>query len=499
MSALKIAYVSPEIVPFAKTGGLADVAGALPSALVKMGNDVKVFMPLYSVIDRGKYCITCQESGLNIDVAGKMQSYDLYHCRLNDSECDFYFINMVEYFDRDGLYVSSQTGKDWEDNDERFIAFSRAVLKTLMALDMRPDIIHCNDWQTGLIPAYLKCSNGKYDYFKQSGTVFTIHNIAYQGLFQAQSFSKLDIDRKWFYPTGGFEYYGKVSFLKAGLQFADILTTVSERYAEEIQSSPEYGYGMEGVLRERSKDLYGVVNGIDYSIWDPATDKLIKAHFNPKNLGGKKKNKNTLRKLNKLPLVHRDVPLIGVITRLTDQKGLDIFTEVAEQIFELDLQMVILGTGDEKYEKQLENLARRYPKKLAVNIKFDNKLAHLIEAGADMFLMPSRYEPCGLNQLYSLKYGTVPIVRETGGLADTIENCNPAKKIGTGFLFKNYDSWEFLNTIRFAVEVYKNKTVWTELMRRGMEKNFSWEHSAVKYVKIYQRAMSKQNVRSQSI
>ena len=499
MSALKIAYISPEVVPFAKTGGLADVAGALPKALVEMGNNVKVFMPLYSITDRSKYGITCREKNLNIDIAGKMQSFDLYHCRLDGSECDYYFINIAKYFYRDGMYISSQSGKDWEDNDERFIAFSRAVLKSLMVLDMKPDIIHCNDWQTGLIPAYLKCSEGEYDYFKQSKTIFTIHNIAYQGLFPAHSFYKLGIDRKWFYPTSGFEYYGKVSFLKAGLQFADILTTVSEKYAEEIQSSPEYGYGMEGVLRERSEDLYGVVNGIDYSIWDPATDKLIKANYNFRNLEGKKRNKNALRRLTKLPLVHRDVPLIGVISRLTDQKGFDIFVEVAEQVFELDLQMVILGTGDEKRENQLKELARKYPKKLSVNIRFDNKLAHLIEAGADMFLMPSRYEPCGLNQLYSLKYGTVPIVRETGGLADTIENCNPSKKTGTGFLFKNYDSWEFLNAIRFAMEVYKNKTVWKELMRRGMEKNFSWENSAVKYMRVYQKAMSKQDVGSRLI
>lgn len=496
MSALKIAYVSPEAVPFAKTGGLADVAGALPKALATMGNKVKMFMPFYSTIDHNKYCITCIKGGLSVDMAGKKESFDLYHCRLKDSECDYYFVNMAKYFNRDGLYVSSQTGKDWKDNDERFIAFSRAVLESIIALDFMPDVIHCNDWQTGLIPAYLKCSDGGYDYFNRSITIFTIHNLAYQGLFPAQSFSKLGIDKKWFFYPSGFEYYGKVSFLKAGLHFANILTTVSARYAKEIQSSPEYGYGMEGVLRERSDDLYGVVNGIDYSIWDPATDELIKANYSYKKLEGKKKNKSALRRLNKLPLVHRDVPLIGVISRLTDQKGLDIFVEVAAQIFELDIQMVILGTGDERYEKQLEKLARQYPKKLVVNIKFDNKLAHLIEAGADMFLMPSRYEPCGLNQLYSLKYGTVPIVRETGGLADTIENCNPAKKTGTGFVFKNYDSRELLNTIRFAVEVYKNKTIWKELMKQGMEKDFSWESSAVKYEKIYEMAMSKRNVGS---
>jgi len=490
MNPLNIAFVSPEVVPFAKTGGLADVSGALPAALAGRGHAVKVFMPLYRMVDTARYGINEFKTNLGVAVAGRQETFDIRHVRDQAYGCDFYFIKMDKYFDREGLYVSPQTGKDWEDNDERFIAFNRAVLESIKALNFKPDIIHCNDWQSGLIPAYIKCSDIGKEYFSQTKTVFTIHNIAYQGIFPAEIFPKLGLDQNLFYPMSGFEYYGQVCFLKAGLHYGDILTTVSERYAAEIQGSNEYGYGMEGILRDRTNNLHGVINGIDYAIWNPATDDLIKAHYTPEKLAGKARNKTALRKLVKLPLVRRDVPLIGMISRLADQKGFDLFAEVAEELFELDLQMVILGTGDEKYEKLLGELGAKYPKKLAVSLKFDNTLAHLIEAGCDMFLMPSRYEPCGLNQLYSLKYGTVPIVRETGGLADTIENCNPTKKSGTGFVFKKYDSLELLNTIRFALEVYKNKTAWTDLMKRGMYKDLSWGNSAAKYELLYRKAIS---------
>jgi len=491
MSSLQIAYISPEAVPYVKTGGLADVAGALPDALSRMGNTVKVFLPLYSSISKTKYGIESLKSGIPITAASRNESFDLYHVPEKTADCEYYFIKMDKYFDREDLYVSPETGKDYEDNDERFIAFSKAVLESIIALEWQPDIIHCNDWQSGLIPAFIKYHADNHNYFKNSRTVFTIHNIAYQGLFPAKTFLKLDLDQKLFSPTGAFEYYSKISFLKVGLSLADVLTTVSERYAEEIQSSEEYGCGMEGILHQRTNDLYGVLNGIDYNIWDPSTDKLIKANYKPEKLDGKKKNKNALRKINKLPMVRRDVPLIGIISRLADQKGFDIFAESADDIFKHDIQMVILGSGDEKYEKMLAKLAAKYPKKLAVNVKFDNELAHLIEAGSDMFLMPSRYEPCGLNQLYSLKYGTVPIVRETGGLADTITNCNPVKGTGNGFVFKEYESNELLNTIKFAVEIYKSKNIWTDIMKRGMAEDFSWDSSAIKYMQVYEKALKK--------
>jgi len=491
MNSYKLAFVSPEVVPFAKTGGLADVAGALPPALAKSGSTVKVFMPLYAAVDMGKHDIKLLKTNIDVNIAGRQETFDLFRTINADSGCEFYFIKMDKYFNRLGLYVSPETGKDWNDNDERFIAFSKAALEAIKAIDFRPDIIHCNDWQSGLIPAYLKCSDYGSSYFEKTKTILTIHNIAYQGLFPEETFKKLGLDEKYWHPLSGFEYYEKISFLKAGISYADMLTTVSDRYAHEIQSSNEYGYGLEGLLRERKDSLFGVVNGIDYAIWNPAADNLIAGNYKPDKPENKKKNKNALRKANKLPMVRKDIPVIGMISRLCDQKGFDLFAEVADQIFELDIQVVILGTGDEKYETLLKDLAEKYPKQLAINLKFDNVLAHLIEAGSDMFLMPSRYEPCGLNQLYSLKYGTVPIVRETGGLADTIENCNPAKGTGTGFVFKNYEANELLNTIRFAVEVYKNKKAWARLMYNGMIQDFSWDNSAAKYMGLYEKALRK--------
>lgn len=491
MSKMQIAYVSSEVVPFAKTGGLADVAGALPKALSKIGNTVKVFIPLYQQIDIDKFQISRIKASLPLEINDEKETFDLYHCRLADSECDFYFIKIDKYFDRKGLYGSPETGKDWEDNDLRFSAFSKAVLESMMAMEFKPDVINCNDWQSGLIPAYIKCQNYGSGFFANTATIITVHNIGYQGLFPASAFAKLGFDAKWYYPVSGFEYYDQVSFLKAGLEHSDIINTVSARYAKEIQSSKEYGCGLEGLLSSRTEDLFGVVNGIDYAIWNPEIDPLIAENYSANKPEGKTKNKNALKRLTKLPMVRRDVPLIGMISRMASQKGFDLIAEIADQIFEMDIQMVVLGTGDKLFEELFLELANKYPKKLSVNMKFDDGLAHLIEAGSDMFLMPSRYEPCGLNQLYSLKYGTVPLVRETGGLADTIENCNPARNTGTGFVFKSYDSKELLNTIRFAAEVYKNKAVWAGLIKRGMEKDFSWNSSAAKYIDIYEKAILK--------
>ena len=491
MDKLRIAFVSPEVVPFAKTGGLADVAGALPTALQRRGHAVSVFMPLYAVVDAAGFNISQVKSNLKAGIDESSERFDLYHCRLPGSDCDYYFIKNDHYFARKGFYVSPETGKDWEDNHLRFAFFARAVLRSLIDLDLRPDIIHCNDWQSGLIPAYLKTDADWAVLFPSAKTVLTIHNIGYQGLFPAESFAKLGFKQELFFPAGPFEFYGKLNFLKAGIEYSDILSTVSPRYAAEIQQAEEFGCGLEGVLKRRSADLFGILNGADYDIWNPATDSFIAANYDSGKLAGKAKNKLALRRMVKLPSVRRDVPLIGMISRLTPQKGFDLIAEVKDELFELDIQMVVLGTGDAAYENLLQELAGKYPKKLAVALKFDDKLAHLIEAGSDIFLMPSRYEPCGLNQIYSLRYGTVPIVRETGGLADTIEDFNPARNTGTGFVFKDYSSRELLKTIKFAVEVYKNKPLWSDLMRRGMAKDYSWNYAAGKYEGIYRLALER--------
>lgn len=490
MDSLKILLVSPEAVPYAKTGGLADVAGALPGSLARMGHMVRLLLPLYSHVDRENYRLSKVAADQKASIAGRKETFQLYKSEGSVEGMEVWFIEHERFFNRAELYRDPSTGQDWADNDERFGFFARAALQACRSMNFIPDIIHCNDWQSGLIPALLKVDS-LYSDFAGVSTVFSIHNIAYQGNFAAASFEKLGLDESLFAAGGGFEYWGNVSYLKAGIWYADIINTVSETYAREIQSSNEYGYGFEGVLKDRSDDLYGILNGIDYSIWDPSIDPLLPAQYKPDKPAGKKRCKNELRKRVKLPMVRRDIPIIGMISRLADQKGFDLIEEVAEELMSLDIQIVLLGTGDEKYHNLFTALQKKYPKKLAALLEFNNQMAHLIEAGSDMFLMPSRYEPCGLNQLYSLRYGTIPIVRKTGGLADTIENANPSKGTGNGFVFTRYDAREMLNTIKFACEVYRDKNVWEIMMLRGMRQDFSWDASAKKYVELYKRAMEK--------
>jgi starch synthase len=489
---LKILIVSPEVVPFAKTGGLADVAGALPKALSRLGHEVKVFLPKYKMVDESKFRLSeILTKFPALSIAGKERKISVKSDRADFPPVEYLFLVNDEFYYRDELYRNRATGYDYEDNDERFIFFARGVLETLKALDWKPDIIHGNDWQSALVPAYLKTLYDNDPFYKSTATLFSIHNLAYQGNFPQSTFDKIGVPKDLFYPTSPFEFWGKVNFLKVGISYADVINTVSETYAVEIQSSAEFGYGLEGVLRTRNEDLYGIVNGIDYEVWSPEKDKLLTQHYRLDDLSGKNKNKKLLLKTCYLPSSKKDIPLIGVISRLADQKGFDLLSQIADQLLSMDMQMVILGTGDEKYHTFFKALSKKYPKKISVNLRFDDPLAHLIEAGSDMFLMPSKYEPCGLNQLYSLKYGTVPIVRKTGGLADTIENYNPATGQGTGFAFINYDAQEFLETIQRAIKVYQNKVAWTALMKNGMKKDFSWAASAKKYVEIYRKALKK--------
>jgi starch synthase len=491
---LKILIATPEAVPFAKTGGLADVTGSLPKALSKLGHQVKIILPKYKMVNETTFNL--QEVNLNIpeiSLGEKKERIKLKNFQLADSGVECLFIVDDKYYDRDELYKDKTTGFDYADNDERFILFARGSLEILKALNWQPDIIHANDWQSALIPAYLKTLYAGDPFFADTSTLFSIHNIAYQGNFPKDSFAKIGIAKDLFYPTSPFEFWGNVNFLKVGISYADILSTVSERYAVEIQSSSEFGFGLEGVLRTRNADLYGIVNGIDYEEWSPEKDKYIPCHYSEEDFSGKEKDKRALLKKCNLPGTKKDVPLIGIISRLADQKGFDLLAEISDKLLSLDLRLVILGTGDEKYHKLFKQMAKKYPQKISVNLRFDNALAHLIEAGADMFLMPSRYEPCGLNQLYSLKYGTVPIVRETGGLADTIQDYDPNTSEGTGFVFKNYDSDELLEAVERALQVYEQKEVWTKLMKKGMQKDFSWQASAKKYEDLYQKALQKQS------
>ncbi|KPK38893.1 MAG: hypothetical protein AMJ78_09330 [Omnitrophica WOR_2 bacterium SM23_29] len=459
---LKVLMASSEVVPFSKTGGLADVVGSLPLAIHKLGVDIRVVTPRYKSVK-----IYGKEARLNNDVS-------------------VYFIEHEGYFMRNNLY-GDKTG-DYPDNLERFTFFSRKTLELLRDLDFKPDIIHCNDWQTALIPVYLKTIFKDEPFYKDIKTIFTIHNIGYQGLFPKEEFPKTGLPRNLF-SIDGLEYYDKVNILKGGLVFSDIITTVSPTYAKEIQTR-EFGYGLEGVLSQRKESLFGIVNGVDYYEWNPSDDKELKYHFSATKIDGKYKEKIVLQKEGGLK---EDVnaPLIGIISRLADQKGLDIISQIIDKLLNMEVQLILLGTGDEKYHVLFERMKKKYPRKASVHLKFDAVLAKKIYAGSDMFLMPSRYEPCGLGQLISLRYGTIPIVRKTGGLADTINEYNPITNKGNGFVFERYDANELFDTIKRAVNLYKDKSAWRKLVLKVMKYDFSWEDSAKKYIGLYRKIKSK--------
>jgi starch synthase len=491
MEKLKILFASPEVVPFIKTGGLADVAGMLPRVLAEAGHEVKVALPQYSNIPVEKLSHLVSDVSLKIKIKNENQPLTLGRMPGNKANLEYLFIGNDHYFDRRALYVDPDTGLDYSDNAQRFAFFCRGILESLKIMRWSPDIIHANDWQSAMLPTYLSNIYQDDPFFKPARTIFTIHNLAYQGIFPPESFSNLGLDKNLFQPLSPLEFWGKVNFMKAAISYADLINTVSEQYAIEIQSSEEYGCGLEGVLRSRNEDLFGIINGVDYEEWSPAMDKYIPYKYSLSNMSGKKKTKIEL--INRLKLPQREtVPLIGIISRLADQKGFDLIALIAEDIFKLDIQMVVLGTGDKRYHDLFRKLEVTYPDKLKALLTYDNSMAHWIEAGADMFLMPSRYEPCGLNQLYSLRYGTPPIVRATGGLADTIDDVDEQPGTGTGFVFKKYDPEEMLTAIKRAVAMYSKKRAWRKIMKEGMKKDFSWAASARKYVDLYQRALSGQ-------
>lgn len=487
---LNVLFVSSEVDPFAKTGGLADVSGALPQTLKELGVEVRIMMPKYGAIDEGKFRLheVIRLRDIKIPIGDRVEKGGIRSSFIvgQRAKVQVYFYTHDGFFgSRSGLYVDPATKKDYPDNDERFIFYCRGIFETLKRLGWQPDIIHCNDWQTGLIPVYLKTFYKNDPFFKDVKTVFTVHNIAYQGSFPAPSFKKTGLPQELFSPEG-VEFFGQLNFLKSGLVFADIITTVSERYAVEIRTHEEFGAGMSGVLQKRKNDLFGIINGIDYNVWSPAVDTLIPFRYEPATVNNKVENKKAL--LKKLNLEFNDsTPVIGIISRLADQKGFDLIGEVADELMKRDLQIVVLGTGEKKYHDLFESLKKKFPSKVGVYLGFSNELAHLIEAGSDMFLMPSRYEPCGLNQLYSLKYGTVPIVRATGGLDDTIEDVEPKSGKGTGFKFEEYKAPALLGAIDRALKAWRDQTLWRRIVKEGMSRDFSWESSAKKYLGLYRK------------
>lgn len=485
---MKVVYLSPEAVPFAKTGGLADIAGAIPKSLRKLGVDIIVLMPLYGIINKSQYSLKKTDIQFQVKIGDELKSGYVYKGFLPQTKVPVYFLDNAQYYGRKGLYNYPGTTRDYEDNCQRFIFFCQGALEVIDKLNFCPDILHCNDWQTGLVPVYLKTKYFRKKSFENTKTIITIHNLAYQGVFWHWDMKLTGLDGSLF-NWKQLECYGKLNFLKGGIVFSDFITTVSKTYAKEIQT-PEYGEGLDGVLREREKDLCGIMNGIDYTVWNPETDKFIVANYGSGNLGGKNICKKALQRSYNLP--ERDVPVIGMITRLADQKGLDLVVNKFQELMNVDLQFVLLGTGELRYHELFQAYTNIFSHKVAVKLTFEERLAHEVEAGSDMFLMPSRYEPCGLNQLYSLKYGTVPIVRRTGGLADTITGVDSDLSVNgrvNGFSFHEYDSGILLATIMRAIKLFEKKAQWTKLMENGMKQDWSLERSSKEYRTLYENVI----------
>jgi len=473
---VKIVFVSSEAAPYAKTGGLADVVSALPKALAEAGHEVKIFLPLYRTIkDRFK--------NLALRVDGRFGAFSVWEDRAADVPA--YFIESDYFFDRGHLYCTA-AGDDPE-NGERFAFFSRSVLETLRTLDFSPAIIHAHDWQTALIFAYKKFVAGDDPFFRATKSVFTIHNLAYQGLFDPGVLVRIGLPDRLFCPKD-LEFFGKVNFLKAGILYADAVTTVSPRYAREIQT-PEFGCGLDGLLRSRSAAVRGILNGIDDSTWNPGDDTLIAAPFTPDDLSGKKKCKeDLLRAFGFAPSVP-EPPVIGMVSRLVEQKGLDILVDALDALSGLGIRMIIVGTGDPRIERQLIMALNRFPQNLGLRITYDEDLARRVFAGSDFFLIPSRYEPCGLTQMYSQKYGAVPIVRAVGGLDDTVDEFRPGTGKGTGFKFRETSPDALVKAVRRALEAWKNPTRMSTLRRNGMRRDFSWKRSAGDYLGLYRELL----------
>jgi len=484
---MRVLFVSSEVEPFARTGGLGDVSGALPAALDALGHDIAVFTPFYRETRLKGFDARPMEVKLDIRLRDKTVSAGLALAELPGSGVKVYLLRCDDYYDRAYLYRTPE-GDD-EDNAERFIFMCRACLEAVRALGLDVDVIHANDWQAALIPVYLKTLYAADERLAGVATLLTIHNLAYQGLFWHWDMPLTGLGWEHF-NWRELEYFGRMNLLKGGIVFADVLNTVSKTYAREIQTR-DGGVGLEDVLRARSEDLHGIVNGIDYSVWDPSVDEVIPQRFSPHAMEGKAACKRALQEEAGLA-VDPEAPLVGFIGRLTAQKGLDIFTSALPRILGLGCQMVVLGTGEDAFERLVARAAREHPRQVALTLAFDNALAHRIEAGCDMFLMPSRFEPCGLNQLYSLRYGTVPIVRSTGGLADTIVPYTPTglrSGSSNGFVFSAYTPDALYAAVEEALTVFRDPAAWSRLVQNGMGQDWSWSHSAREYEKLYRKAV----------
>lgn len=478
---IKILFVSAEVAPYAKTGGLADVAGSLPRSLALMGNDVRIVMPRYKMIESPmKYSTDFPvQMGSSIETCVVRESEMI--TKSDGKSIPVYYIDSYKYFDRDGIYCH-------HDDGERFAFFCKAVIEMLPAIHFQPDIIHCNDWHTGPICMLLNENYRHRHFYRDIATVYTIHNLEYQGNFPKDIINMFNVPHQVFVPDKA-EFYGNFNFMKVGLVYSDVINTVSEMYAKEIQTE-EYGEKLEGLLKKRSLDLSGIVNGISYEDFDPMNDPRIHTNYNAESFKDKKENKYALQK--EMDLQVSDCPVIGLISRLSGQKGLELILECIDEIMNKDLQFILLGSGDEYYETELKKAKAKYPDKMGLYLGFNTTLAQRIYAGSDMFLMSSRFEPCGLGQIISLRYGTIPIVRATGGLAETIIDFDKNNEKGNGFSFDEYCPNELLRTIERALRVYvEQPDTWEQLVKRTLSLDFSWDKSAQKYMDLYYLAMGK--------
>lgn len=481
---MKILFVASEVFPFAKTGGLADVAGSLPKALKKKGHDVRIIMPLYQCVETSGFTIKKARKGVEVFINGVVQKGLLRQSYLGD--IPVYLLDKKEYYQRPYLYGTP--AGDYPDNSKRFGFFCHGVVDLLKRMDFRPDVIHCNDWQTALIPALIKYEHHEDPFFSKTALVYTIHNLAYQGLFDREMLPDLGLDPTYF-TVDRIEFYDKVNLMKGGILTADVVNTVSDTYCREIQTEA-MGCGLHGVLRQRAHDLYGILNGIDYQDWNPATDPALFKNYTSTTLSGKAACKKSLQKTMGLDQDPR-VPLIGMITRLSAQKGLDLLEKLLPKFAAAELQLIILGTGEEKFMKALTSFEAKGARNISIHLDFDHKLASRIYAGSDMFLMPSHYEPCGLGQLIAFRYGSVPVVRKTGGLADTVFDARDGVREPNGFSFDDYTAKALWGAITRAVEAYGDRKQWDKMVRSGMNSDYSWDHSAGDYEALYEKALKK--------
>lgn len=487
---LKILYVSAEIAPFVRSGSLADVAGSLPKVLKDVGHDIRLFIPKYSTINDRKYTIreVIRLKDIKVPLHNKTIHADVKSAFLPNSKVQVYFVENKDYFDRPDPFIDPETDKAYPDDAERFIFFCNSIFAILRKLHWQPDIIHCNDWQTALVPYLFKTFYFKDPFFSKIKTILSVHDLSSQGIFDNAIVSFIGDPKELLYRNSALEYEGNANLLKAGLISANVINTTSKSYARDIRISNQSSFGLNKVLNERSSDLYGITNGVDYSIWNPETDTLIPKNYSRKDLQGKLENKQKLVESHGLKF-KKDVPVIGTMVNLLGETFLDIFREVIDGMLNLDVQFIMVGDGAEKYQKLIQSSVKKYPDKIASNLRSDDQLDHLVVAGCDMFLIPCQLEPCGSVQLYCLKYGTIPIVYATGGLLDTVKEFDSETKKGCGFVFRKYTPESLLAAVKQANQIYYDKNSWKKLLERAMRMNFSWEVVAEKYNKLYEKLL----------